>query len=177
VSRIFARNALLPDGWAQNIAVDIDNAGRIAGILSLDDIPDHAIGMLLPAVSNLHSHAFQRAMAGLTEQRGPGDSDSFWTWRELMYQFLENLSPQHMADIAAYAQMQMLEAGYAAVGEFHYVHHQRDGREYNDIAELSSAICDAASQTGIGLFSLADNCVLAIALSSINVCSKPASRG
>ena len=99
---------------------------------------------------NLHSHAFQRAMAGMTERRGPGD-DSFWTWRELMYRFLDVLSPEDVEAIAALAYVEMLEAGFAAVAEFHYLHHQPGGAPYADPAELAHRIVAAAAATGIGL--------------------------
>jgi formiminoglutamate deiminase len=108
------------------------------------------VSALLPALSNLHSHAFQRAMAGMTEHRIAG-RDSFWTWRDLMYRFLDRLTPEQMEAIAALVFMEMQEAGYAAVGEFHYVHHQPGGGAYADIAELSNRIFAAAHLTGIGL--------------------------
>ena len=111
---------------------------------------DSRVSALLPALSNLHSHAFQRAMAGMTEHRIAG-RDSFWTWRELMYRFLDRLTPEQMEAIAALVFMEMQEAGYAAVGEFHYVHHQPGGGAYADIAELSNRIFAAAHLTGIGL--------------------------
>jgi formimidoylglutamate deiminase len=103
-----------------------------------------------PGLPNLHSHAFQRAMAGLTERRG-SQADSFWTWREQMYRFVERLTPDDLEAIAAYAYMEMLEAGFTWVAEFHYLHHQPDGRPYDNIAEMSERIVAAASQTGIGL--------------------------
>jgi formimidoylglutamate deiminase len=99
---------------------------------------------------NLHSHAFQRAMAGLTEAKGPGQ-DSFWTWRDMMYRFLDRLSPEDVQAIAAMVQMEMAEAGYAGVAEFHYLHHARGGQSYDDPAEMSARIAAAAVQTGVGL--------------------------
>jgi formiminoglutamate deiminase len=104
----------------------------------------------VPGLPNLHSHAFQRAMAGLTERRG-SDSDSFWTWREQMYRFVERLTPDDLEAIAAYAYMEMLEAGFTWVAEFHYLHHQPDGRPYDNIAEMSERIVAAATEAGIGL--------------------------
>ena len=105
---------------------------------------------LLPAMSNVHSHAFQRAMAGMTERRGPGP-DSFWTWRRLMYRFLDVLSPSDVEAIAALVYVEMLEAGYASVGEFHYLHHQPGGVPYADPAELAHRVVAAATETGIGM--------------------------
>lgn len=150
---IFAARALLPDGWADNVEVTIDKAGRIDAVSpEAIAIPDaHLVSTLLPAMSNLHSHTFQRAMAGLTERRGPSERDSFWTWREVMYRFLDLLTPDEIETIAAYAFMEMQEAGFAAVAEFHYLHNQAGGRHYDDQAELSQRIAAAASTTGIGL--------------------------
>ncbi|TMJ21407.1 MAG: formimidoylglutamate deiminase, partial [Alphaproteobacteria bacterium] len=104
----------------------------------------------VPGLPNLHSHAFQRAMAGLTERRG-AEADSFWTWREQMYRFVERLGPDDLEAIAAQAYMEMLEAGFTWVAEFHYLHHQPDGRPYDNIAEMSERIVSAAAEVGIGL--------------------------
>jgi formimidoylglutamate deiminase len=104
----------------------------------------------VPGLPNLHSHAFQRAMAGLTERRG-SEADSFWTWREQMYRFVERLTPDDLEAIAAFAYMEMLEAGFTWVAEFHYLHHQPDGRPYDNRAEMSERIVSAATDAGIGL--------------------------
>jgi formimidoylglutamate deiminase len=109
------------------------------------------VALLLPAPLNLHSHAFQRAMAGLTEARGPDPRDSFWSWRRLMYKFLDQLTPDDVEAIAALVFMEMLEAGYGAVAEFHYLHHDVGGVPYGKLAEMSDRIVSAALQTGIGL--------------------------
>ncbi|EEW25390.1 formimidoylglutamate deiminase [Rhodobacter ferrooxidans] len=146
---LWAETALLPDGWAQSVRVDLAG-GRIAAITPGASPSGQRLGCLLPAPANLHSHAFQRAMAGMTERRGSG-TDSFWTWRALMYRFLDHLSPDDVQAIAAFVQMEMLEAGYAAVGEFHYLHHQPGGAPYADLAEMAARIVAAAHQTGIGL--------------------------
>lgn len=152
---IFADVALLPEGWIKNIRLNIDPHGRIVSITAnehprADDLvlKDRA---LLPAPTNLHSHGFQRSLAGLTETRGTTGQDSFWTWRRLMYAFLDHLTPEHSYTINAFAQMEMLEAGYAGVGEFHYVHHQVGGNAYDNPAEESLAIIAAAKSSGIGL--------------------------
>lgn len=115
---------------------------------------DHRVGALLPAPVNLHSHAFQRAMAGMTERRGPNGRDTFWTWRQLMFRFLDALSPDDIEAIAAFVQMEMLETGYAAAAEFHYLHHQPDGTPFDDLGELSARIGAAAETSGIGLLLL-----------------------
>ena len=148
---IFANHALLHSGWAQDVRLLMD-AGAITGI-ETDTVPqsgDVRVDTLLPALANLHSHTFQRAMAGMTEWRKAG-RDSFWTWRDLMYRFAGRLTPEQIEAIAALVFMEMQEAGYAAVGEFHYIHHQTGGTPYDDIAELSSRIFAAASAAGIGL--------------------------
>ena len=107
-------------------------------------------GFAIPGLPNLHCHAFQRGMAGLAERRGPAH-DSFWTWREVMYRFLGRLTPDDVEAIAAFAYMQMLETGFTAVGEFHYLHHDIDGRPYADLGEMAARIAAAAEATGIGL--------------------------
>jgi formiminoglutamate deiminase len=104
----------------------------------------------IAGLPNLHSHAFQRAMAGLTERRG-AEADSFWTWREQMYRFVERLTPDDLEAIAALAYLEMLEAGFTWVAEFHYLHHQPDGRPYDNVAEMSERIVAAAADVGIGL--------------------------
>tara|TARA_R110002111_G_scaffold233683_2_gene294703 strand:+ start:555 stop:1928 length:1374 start_codon:yes stop_codon:yes gene_type:complete len=149
--KIFSNRAWLPSGWQENVRVTLDQ-GVVAGIEdnATAGTADIRVDTLLPALANVHSHSFQRAMAGMTEFRAEG-RDSFWTWRTLMYRFLDHLTPEHMEAIAALVFMEMQEAGYASVGEFHYVHHQQGGRPYANRAELSTRILAAAAQTGIGL--------------------------
>jgi formimidoylglutamate deiminase len=150
MQRLKARQALTGQGWQRDVEITIDAAGRIASITKADG-PGPWLDAVLPAPVNLHSHAFQRAMAGLTETRGPDPSDSFWTWRRLMYRFLDRLTPDHVEAIATLVFMEMLEAGYAGVAEFHYLHHQPRGLAYDDIAEMGARIVAAAGATGIGL--------------------------
>ncbi|MBB4087590.1 formimidoylglutamate deiminase [Sphingomonas carotinifaciens] len=143
--------ALLPTGWANRTRISVE-AGVIQSI-ELDVTPrvgDERCGVIVPGVPNLHSHAFQRAMAGLAEHRGDR-SDSFWTWRDLMYRFAQRLDPEGMRAIAALAFMEMLEGGFVRVGEFHYLHHQPSGAYYDNVAEMSAAIIAAAEETGIAL--------------------------
>ena len=143
--------ALLPDGWHKDVRIEMA-AGRIARI-EVDAKPkakDERIAAALPGMANLHSHAFQRGMAGLAEQRGP-EHDSFWTWREVMYRFVGRLSPDDLEAIAAQAYVEMLESGFTRVGEFHYLHHDVSGGSYGDIGEMSGRIAAAAEQAGIGL--------------------------
>jgi len=148
---IFSKLALLENGWAENVRLVVEQ-GKIKGITvgAVPTADDVRVDTLLPALANLHSHSFQRAMAGMTEFRAHG-RDSFWTWRDLMYRFVSRISPEQLEAIAALVFVEMQEAGYAAVGEFHYVHHQKGGAAYADIAELSHRIFAAAAATGIGL--------------------------
>lgn len=143
---------LLPEGWASRVSVSVDRAGFIAAVAPDSDPAPGAIrlGTGLPGMANLHSHSFQRAMAGLTERRGPGE-DSFWSWRQLMYGFNAHLDPDHVEVIAAMVQLEMLESGFTAIGEFHYLHHDADGSPYDDRAEMAARICAAAQRTGIAL--------------------------
>ena len=148
---IVADEALLPGGWHRNVRVALRD-GVISGIER--DVPprpgDDRRATLLPTVANLHSHAFQRAMAGLAEIRGPSH-DTFWTWREVMYRHALAMTPAQVEAVAAMLYVEMLEAGFGRVGEFHYLHHDRDGRPYGDIAEMAARIAAAARATGIRL--------------------------
>jgi formimidoylglutamate deiminase len=151
---LWANQALTTSGWQRNVRIEIDENGRIAGIQADSAAPSDATGktdILLPAISNLHSHAFQRSMAGLTERRGPDPRDTFWTWRQLMFRFLDQLTPDHVEAITAFVQMEMLEAGYANNTEFHYLHHRPGGHLYDNIAEMAERIAAATEITGIGL--------------------------
>ncbi|WP_425081760.1 formimidoylglutamate deiminase [Ruegeria arenilitoris] len=149
--QIHAKTALLGSDWIHDVRVEIDH-GRISRVqYEASALPDDTrVDVLLPALANLHSHAFQRAMAGMTETRMAG-RESFWTWRNLMYRFLDRLTPDQIEAIAALVFMEMQEAGYASVGEFHYVHHQPGGAAYDQLSELSQRIFSAAHQSGIGL--------------------------
>lgn len=148
---IFAQRARTDAGWQRNVRVSHEN-GKITAIETnvTPQQGDIMVDVLLPALANLHSHSFQRAMAGMTEVRAAG-RDSFWTWRTLMYQFMQNVTPEQYQAIAALVFMEMQEAGYASVGEFHYVHHQNGGGRFDQVSELSQRVFSAADQTGIGL--------------------------
>ncbi|MEO8243350.1 MAG: formimidoylglutamate deiminase [bacterium] len=149
MTEIHARTALLPEGWAKDVLLQIDK-GRVTGVTTRVKPRGYSVDCLLPAPVNLHSHTFQRAMAGLTERRSAGQ-DSFWTWRTLMYRFLDQLTPDDVQAIAAMVMMEMAEAGYAGIAEFHYLHHGPNGNRYGDLAEMSSRIAAAAADTGLGL--------------------------
>ncbi|WP_050898552.1 formimidoylglutamate deiminase, partial [Nitrospirillum viridazoti] len=145
------QQALLPEGWADNVRLTV----RDGVIVTLErnaapQAGDERRPVAVPGLPNLHSHAFQRGMAGLAEVRGPA-GDSFWTWRDVMYRFVDRLSPDDLHAIAALAYMEMLEGGFTRVGEFHYLHHDRDGGRFTDPAEMSAAIVAAAAETGIAL--------------------------
>ncbi len=144
---LYAKTALLPDGWAHDVRIRISD-GRIAEVTA--GVAGHGHATILPAPVNLHSHTFQRAMAGMTEARTAGQ-DSFWTWRALMYRFLDRLTPEDVQSIAAQAMVEMAEAGFASVCEFHYLHHPAGGGTYANPAEMSAQVAEAASQTGLGL--------------------------
>ena len=143
--------ALLPTGWAKNVRISIDDTGFISNIEA--DIPYGNSGCMLPGVANLHSHAHQRAMAGLAERAGSTD-DSFWTWRKIMYQFLQTIEPEHLNAIASQLYLEMLKAGYTHVAEFQYLHHQPNGQHYSNPAEMSLQTLQAACDVGIGMTTL-----------------------
>jgi formimidoylglutamate deiminase len=148
---LFFDHAFLPSGWARDVRIAVAD-GTIAAVTpgSTRAGADHIAGIAVPGVPNLHCHAFQRGMAGLAERRGP-TADSFWTWREVMYRFLDRLTPDDVEAIAAFAYMEMLEAGFTSVGDFHYLHHDIDGRPYADLGEMAKRIAAASAHTGIGL--------------------------
>ena len=151
MATIFAEQALLADGWQRNVRLTLAG-GRIdkaeTGAAAKPGDERHAI--VLPGMPNLHSHAFQRGMAGLAEIRGPS-SDSFWSWREVMYRFALAMTPEQVEAVAAQLYVEMLEVGFSRVGEFHYLHHDRDGSPYGNIADMAERIAAASVETGIGL--------------------------
>lgn len=148
---IHARQALLASGWAKNVRISIEG-GRIAALETnaAAAAGDERHDTVLSGMPNLHSHAFQRGMAGLAETRGPG-SDSFWSWRNVMYRFALSMTPDDVEAVAAQLYVEMLEAGFTRVGEFHYLHHDKDGGHYGDIGEMAARIAAAAAETGVAL--------------------------
>ncbi|WBU60825.1 formimidoylglutamate deiminase [Paracoccus albus] len=151
-SRIFTRQALLPGGWESDVTIHVDSSGNISAI-ETDSSPDGAelaAGPLVPTMTNLHSHAFQRAMAGLAEVAGPS-GDSFWTWREQMYRCVTTMTPDDIETVATMLQIELLKGGFGHVAEFHYQHHGPQGQHYDDPAEASLRHFAAAEQSGIGL--------------------------
>ena len=151
---IFAKKALLPNGWSNNVIIEIDQSGLISNVTENNNHKVDAYlneEIILPAMNNLHSHSFQRAMAGLTEARSPQGNDNFWSWRNLMYQFLDVLTPEEIYSITLFSQMEMLQSGYVGVGEFHYLHNQIGGTKYDNIAELSEKVLEASAESGISI--------------------------
>ncbi|RYY32369.1 MAG: formimidoylglutamate deiminase, partial [Sphingomonadales bacterium] len=151
MQHLWFESALLAEGWALDVRIEL--AG--ATIQSIETgVPakrgDAKHGVALPGLCNVHSHGFQRGMAGLSERRGRPDDD-FWSWREVMYRFLDRLTPEDVAAITAQAYVEMLETGFTRVGEFHYLHNDVDGGRYADPAETACAIVAAAEASGIGL--------------------------
>ena len=153
---VFATDALLPSGWAKNVLISWDTQGVIQSVEALDPTTNSsalasvlkAKGPLLPGMPNLHSHAFQRGFAGLTEFKNHSQ-DSFWSWREQMYQFALKISPAQMLAIAKFLYIEMLQAGYTSVCEFHYLHHDINGQAYADAATMAQCMLQAAQETGI----------------------------
>lgn len=150
---LLARHALLADGWHRNVLLAWDANGDLTGVE-----PDAAATLaipqadwVLPGMVNLHSHAFQRALGGLTERAGEHAQDSFWTWRDLMYRFANRITPEQMEAVAAQLYVECLRHGYTAVCEFHYLQRDPDGALYADPAETARRIAAASRQAGIGL--------------------------
>ena len=149
---LFASQALLVPGWARDVLIEWDDEGTITTVTpgAVARAAARAAGPVLAGMPNLHSHAFQRAMAGLAEVRGH-PTDDFWTWREAMYHLVTHLSPQDIGAIAAQLHVEMLRHGYTSVAEFHYLHHQADGTPYEDRAEIAHHLVAAARRSGIAM--------------------------
>ncbi len=143
--------ALLTNGWARDVRIVMADGKIVTIEANVPTTPGDERGCIaLPGLCNLHSHAFQRGMAGLAERRGPSDDD-FWTWREVMYRFLGRMTTDDVQAITALAYAEMLETGFTRVGEFHYLHNDENGRAYANPAQMAQAVVEAAKQTGIGL--------------------------
>lgn len=152
MQRLFADHLWTASGWLDDVLMVIDGEGRLASLIAGQSrgAAEFAGRWVLPGLPNLHSHAFQRAMAGLAERQGD-PQDSFWTWRELMYAFAQQITPAQLQAIAAQLYLEMLEAGYSQVCEFHYLHHAPGGVRYADPTEMSRVLLAAAEQVGIGI--------------------------
>jgi formimidoylglutamate deiminase len=153
MTHLHAEFALLPEGFARDVLIAWDGQGRLTEVqrdVAQAGDTERVTGLVVPGLPNLHSHAFQRAFAGLTEYRGSAQ-DSFWTWRDLMYRFAGAVTPDELEAIATQLYVEMLRAGYTSVCEFHYVHRDPAGRPYANPAEMSLRLVAAARRAGIGL--------------------------
>jgi formimidoylglutamate deiminase len=152
MKKILAPEALLPQGWVRDVTIEVDGEGNIASVRSGHRPADaeSAGGPVIPGMANVHSHAFQRAMAGLAERMGSAE-DSFWTWREVMYKFLKQLSPEQVRAVAAQLYCELVKNGYTGVAEFHYLHNAPDGKPYANRAEMAEQHLLAARQAGIAI--------------------------
>jgi formimidoylglutamate deiminase len=150
---LFAHSALLPGGWARNVRIDVGTDGAIAAVhdSASADGAEALAGPVVPAMPNAHSHAFQRVLAGRTGRASPQDDNNFWSWRQAMYACLDRLDADAFEAVTAQAYVEMAKAGYAAVAEFHYVHHDPAGRPYADPAELAGRVIAAAETAGLAL--------------------------
>lgn len=165
VRRFTAGHVWQPEGWVAGATLGVNADGTLA---TAGDAASESLGeWVLPGMPNLHSHAFQRAMAGLAERKGraggvpmerasqtvasPAFEDSFWSWRETMYAFAAAIGPDALQAIAAQLYVEMLKAGYTQVSEFHYLHHQSDGMPYAQPEAMSLALIEAAREAGIAL--------------------------
>lgn len=169
---IFANQALTARGWQRDVLITLEN-GRIKAITTSST---HAAGtlhypLILPGLCDVHSHAFQRAMAGLTERTGGKADDNFWSWREVMYDFLGRFTPEDVERIARDLYMELLAHGYTSVGEFHYLHNNIDGSHYTNPSEMADAIVRAAASSGIHLT------LLPVMYETSNFGGKPANAG
>ncbi|MYN17273.1 formimidoylglutamate deiminase [Rugamonas sp. FT107W] len=156
MNRLYARNALLPEGWGKDVLVEWDANGTIVRVDTGVAVPAGAqliapvVEYALPGMINLHSHSFQRALGGRTEKAGE-TKDSFWTWRDLMYRFARNITPEHIEAIAAQLFSECLRHGYTSMCEFHYVQRAPDGAMYPRPAETAERVIAAARLAGIGI--------------------------
>ncbi len=163
-TKLLFESALLPTGWASNVAVEIDQLGNFKSLETHSNLDDNAFkqiaGCVVPGMPNCHSHAHQRAMAGLGEKadwddaRGKKTTDSFWTWRVAMYHYLERIQPHHLYAIARHLYLEMLKMGYTNVGEFQYLHHDQNGKAYKNRAEMTLQCMQAAMDLGMGFTAL-----------------------
>src|SRR5215207_6621845 len=151
MSTLHFGSALLPSGWADDVQVVVTDGiiTQVTAGAALKTSDEHH-KLAIPGIASLHSHAFQRGMAGLAETRG-NTADTFWTWRETMYRFALDMTPEDTEAVATLLYVEMLEQGFTRVGEFHYLHHDQDGAPYANPAEMATRIARAAEATGIGL--------------------------
>jgi len=145
------KGILQNEGWIENAGVTIDRDGIIVDIEQVQS-SEIDFGYALPGFQNAHSHAFQYAMAGLAEKHDANATHGdFWSWREAMYKLALNVSPNQLEAIATMLYSEMVRHGYTSVAEFHYVHHDKNGHQYDNLAEMGSRLIAAAETTGINI--------------------------
>jgi len=156
--KVWAASALLANGWSSQVEITIDDSGNIEDIRSgVEYQQGERYEVLIPGIPNVHSHAHQRAMSGLGEKANiasDGSSDSFWSWRKVMYHYLERIQPEHLQHISSQLYLEMLKHGYTCVGEFQYLHHDHSGKAYHNRAEMSLQCLQAANEVGLGFTAL-----------------------
>lgn len=147
------KGLLMEEGWVSPAYVGVDDSGLIhylSEVPPANAIPiEYVKGLALPGFQNAHSHAFQFAMAGMAEIHQPGSSDDFWSWREAMYKCAMLMEPDQMEAVAAMLYVEMLRKGYTHVAEFHYLHHDKNGKPYANLAEMGERLLAAATAAGI----------------------------
>jgi formimidoylglutamate deiminase len=154
--KLYAETLLIGSQWQSNKTLTLSSDGIIVSITNGKE-SDAVIlnGPVVPGMVNCHSHAFQRAFAGFSEYRGSSvagdEKDSFWSWRDIMYRFVAKMTPEDANTVAEFVYIEMLKAGYTSVAEFHYLHHQQGGQFYDDPAEMSHQVIQAAFSTGIAI--------------------------
>lgn len=154
MTQFFFDKILQNDGWKSNVQISTDDNGVITSISenTSNSGGTHIPGLAIPGFQNAHSHAFQYAMAGLAEVHNISHtSDDFWSWRDAMYKLALSVSPDQMEDIAAMLYAEMLRHGYTNVAEFHYVHHDKNGQQYGNLAEMGSRMIAAAQKVGMSI--------------------------
>lgn len=148
--KLYAKQVFTDQGWVEDRTLVVEQGEIIAINPGCEEGAIKLKGPVIPGMSNCHSHAFQRAFVGMSEQGSEG-KDSFWTWRKVMYSFLGKITPEQLQVIATQLYIEMLKSGYTNVGEFHYLHHQADGQPFQNLAQMSSRIFNAAQDAGIAL--------------------------
>ena len=151
MQNIWAQRVLTPSGWHNDVTIEIGDDGKFGNISTSPPGDCERYTVIVPAPVNLHSHAFQRTLAGMAESGSPGHQDNFWKWRDTMFRLVGVLTPDDVESVAEMAQLEMLESGFSAVCEFHYLHHDHDGGMYDTPGEMSYRIMAASVTTGIGL--------------------------
>ena len=151
MGKFYFKKILFQEGWKKNLKISTDNNGAITEIIENFEGKDYEteVQLAIPGIANAHSHAFQYAMAGLTENHSESRSSNFWTWRNEMYNLALNIDPDGLQAIATMLYSEMLKNGYTSVAEFHYLHHDKNGSKYSNVGELGERLLIAAKEVGI----------------------------